>query len=161
MQTILSDVDGVILDFLSAFKKYLKTINIKIETIKNYENIFLKYGKYYYDFIYNGMPFNYYNGALDYFNYLSKNYNLVLITAIEKTVKKSRIENLKELNYNDIIFTKEKEKYLKKYNPVAIYEDCPDTIKKYLKKYSGFIYCPIRPYTKKVNYKQVIKYDYC
>jgi len=161
MKVILSDIDGVILDFLTSFKNYLKSVNVKIVPINKYDDVFDNYKKYYIQYLETQPYINYYSGALDYFNYLSQNYKIVLLTSINKSIEKSRIKNLKDLNYTDIIFTKEKEKFIKQYSPIFIYEDCPDTIKKYLKVYSGFIYCPIRPYTKEVNYKQVIKYDYC
>ena len=171
---VIVDVDGIILDFLTPFIDYLNKIHgysLRIDDIKNYniESIIERektdfYFNIYMHFLTHFYPekFEYINGALDFFNRLSTKFNLYLITALDPSKKEHRKNNLKDLKYKELIFEKNKQKYIKKLNPVYIFEDSPDLINSYIdnKYFKGDIFVPSYPYNRNnlKNYNNIIYY---
>jgi len=160
-QNIIFDVDGVILDYMSSFLDY---VNQKYDTTYtfndankydfstylpsnvNAEKIYNEYLKT--DYISN---LKYFKNVKTAVNKLSEHYNIIIMTAISENVKKERLYNIRDINYSEIHFIRDKHLYLKKYNPVCVFEDAPFHIKDYIKVRKQFkldteIYVPARPW---------------
>lgn len=158
---IIVDVDGIILEFLNPFINYLNTkhnYNLTFDDITDYDiDVVIGkerddfYSNIYKDFLFNHYPdkFEYIPGALSFFNNISKKFNLYLITALDKSKEEHRKNNLKDLKYKELIFEKDKQKYVNKLNPMYIFEDCPELINSYTdnKHFKGLIFVPFYPYT--------------
>jgi hypothetical protein len=156
MNNIIVDVDGIILDFNTSYLEYLLSKhNINVpnnsmyipklwELLQISKEEYLE--KYYYDFILNNLPpkLPEIPNAFNCFNILSEVYHIYLITAIDARIKEHRINNLRGLNYTELIFDKDKQKYIDILQPSMIFEDSVEYIKSYLSnpKFIGVMFCP-------------------
>jgi len=170
-QTIVSDVDGIILNFLKTFLKYINSeglTNITEEDITSYnfkecsslpddidKNFYIPFTN-----TDNMSSLPYIEGALEFFTNMSRRFNLVLLTAMDKKFSEQREKNLTQLDYHDIIYSKEKLKHVLDINPKYIFEDDPDMITQYEKSsWAGIIFVPRTAYTQNYGWKKAMVYS--
>ncbi|MFW5800133.1 MAG: 5' nucleotidase, NT5C type [Spirochaetota bacterium] len=132
---ICCDVDGVILDFGSAYKKWLEENHpkIKINPYDYHCGVPYELGKdFVTEFWKTGIvrrlkPFP---GAREYFNKLAQYYDMYIVTALKGNYKEQRKESLKGFDYKElyIIEHKKAEWIIKELKPDIAIEDKPGNI---------------------------------
>lgn len=160
--SLIFDVDGIILDFTGPFAKYHNERS-KIQVSENpttWNMGFLpsedttELYKLIDDFhiVHDNLPLIEEN-IPNILKQLQEKYNIILVTAYPDREK--RISNLEYHNvpYDELICNAtDKVECIKNHNVVAIFEDGPHHINKYLPNYSGKIYVPnFWNYTKDIN----------
>jgi hypothetical protein len=177
MNNIICDVDGIVLDFLGQFLKFLKEEKnyiLEREKVVHFsfpkimgisDNEFLN--DYYGPFMNSkySHKLGYLRGSKEFFSKLHTKYHIHFLTAYSVYFPQNRqfrVDNLKDIKYKEIIYDDKKVKYIKKINPLYIFEDRPQTIAEYSKcnDFNGIIFVPVTPYTiGKCNFKKVEYYN--
>ena len=153
---ICSDVDGVILNYIQGFIDF--TIKEKIPfshnpnlygVISNFpDNLKVR------DQFYSGeylSQLKFYGNSLEILNLLASKHELHLVSALEPTQSKKRVENLKTLNYTSLqcVGDDRKEKVVvEEIQPDFMIEDRPELIEAFHLAGISVIFPDWHPYTK-------------
>ena len=137
---IVCDVDGVILNIAKYFtswynKKYNGNLSdnpecwrfgfSKPDSHKYFDEFFKEGGPHIYDYLYSDTE--------EYFNKIAKEHEVWIVTSFPAEYADDRRENLKNLNYERLIFAPDKENIIiKEIKPDACIEDKPELLGLYV-----------------------------
>ena len=163
MRIQIYDVDEVILRFGEAYIDHLNTrlgMSHRFEDVVEYD-IHKALGvpeglhhEIYQDFIKNDLigSLEPYRDAVDHINSLPDGVAVILVTALEKTPNtvRQRLRNLRGVDCDQLIFTKDRCWISRVLKPEMVFEDNPANVGKYLSEGGriGRICVPRRPYTR-------------
>jgi 5'(3')-deoxyribonucleotidase len=170
-KTIISDVDGVLLDFVKGFISWMKTTHPKIKVTDKVWNLGLD-EKNAWDLIIEYWNSDDFGDGLEFFpdakqgiNELAETFELHIASALAPEFKEQRIRNLWGVNYKTIFVGHDKLDHILEMNPDIALEDKVEYVLKMTE--AGIdVYYPVIPMTSKIppgiatpynNWKQLVE----